>query len=73
MIDAETMTLLRELGPATLPVVVCLIAWLELRAMPLLRRGIAGHRAVTRKMGVTDEDVAGELVKLRQPFPKAAA
>lgn len=60
-VDPDTMHTITTLGPAVGPLVVALVAWLELRLMPLARKAVAGHRAVTRKLGVTDADVAAEL------------
>lgn len=65
--EPETIALLKQLGPVVGPLAVVLIGWLELRLLPIARRGIAQHRAVTRKVGVTDADVAAELEQLRRP------
>lgn len=52
---------LSALAPALGPLAIAVVAWLELRLMPLVRRAVAGHRAVTRKLGITEDDIAAEL------------
>jgi len=64
-VDAETLGMLKTAGPHAFVLAATVIGWLELRALPLVRRVVADHRAVTRKVGVTDEDVAAELAKLK--------
>lgn len=65
MLDPETLALLRDAGPVAIGVAVSLVLWLETRLRPPFLRGLASHMAASRKLGVTDDDVAQELAQLK--------
>lgn len=52
-------------GPASYVAALALVAWAEKRMRPLVLLGLAQHRAVMRKVGVTEADVRAELDDLR--------
>ena len=60
-IELEAM---RRLAPLALFLGALFVIWLEARVFPLFKRACAGHRVVTRRLGVTDADIAAELDQL---------
>lgn len=64
-VDPETIAAFKQLGPHSLTVAVTVWLIFELRVRSLMLRTFAGHRAVTRKLGVTDADVEAELRALK--------
>lgn len=54
----------KRLLPLGLVVGFLVLLWLEVRVFPLFKRACAGHRAVTRKLGVTDTEITAEVARL---------